>query len=104
MPGLHVTDQQTRLFMTLRQTHSTPVAAAKTGISQATGYRLQADPSLPSQKKAPRGQRRPDPLADIFNTKVAPRPDEYAWTGTPPTVPDGEGNYPIARPGSTKPY
>ncbi|NIJ40604.1 hypothetical protein FHS78_000874 [Parvibaculum indicum] len=58
--------------MTLRQTHSTPVAAAKTGISQATGYRLQADPSLPSQKKAPRGQRRPDPLADIFNTKVAP--------------------------------
>lgn len=72
MPGRHVTDQQTRLFMTLRQTHATPVAAAKAGISQATGYRLQADPTLPSQKKTPRGRRRPDPLADIFDTEVVP--------------------------------
>lgn len=72
MPGCHVTDQQMRLFMTLRQTHSTPVAAAKAGISQATGYRLQADPSLPSQKKISRSRRRPDPLADIFGTEVVP--------------------------------
>jgi len=35
MPGRHLTDQQMRLFMTFRQTHSTPVAAAKAGISQA---------------------------------------------------------------------
>jgi hypothetical protein len=61
-----------RLFMTLRQTHSVPVAAAKAGISQATGYRLQADPTLPSQKKAPRGRRRPDPLAGIFDVEVVP--------------------------------
>ena len=72
MPGRHVTDQQMRLFMTLRQTHFTPVAAAKAGISQATGYRLQADPTLPSQKKTPRSRRRPDPLADIFDTEVVP--------------------------------
>ena len=72
MPGRHVTDQQMRLFMTLRQTHSTPVAAAKAGISQATGYRLQADPTLPSQKKTPRNRRRPDPLADIFDAEVVP--------------------------------
>ncbi|PVA08470.1 hypothetical protein DC366_19105 [Pelagivirga sediminicola] len=72
MPGRHVTDQQMRLFMTLRQTHSTPVAAAKAGISQATGYRLQADPTLPSQKKIARSRRRPDPLADIFDTEVVP--------------------------------
>lgn len=72
MPGRHVTDQQMRLFMTLRQTHTVPVAAAKAGISQATGYRLQADPTLPSQKKTPRGRRRPDPLADIFDTDVVP--------------------------------
>jgi len=32
------------LFMTLRKTHSVPVAAAKAGISQATGYRLQLNP------------------------------------------------------------
>lgn len=72
MPGRHVTDQQMRLFMTLRQTHTIPVAAAKAGISQATGYRLQADPTLPSQKKTPRSRRRPDPLADIFDTGVVP--------------------------------
>lgn len=41
MPGRHVTDQQMRLFMTLKQTNSIPVAAAKAGLSQATGYRLQ---------------------------------------------------------------
>ena len=72
MPGRHVTDQQMRLFMTLRQTHSVPVAAAKAGISQATGYRLQAAATLPSQKKTQRGRRRPDPLADIFDMEVVP--------------------------------
>ncbi len=58
--------------MTLGQTHTVPVAAAKAGISQATGYRLQADPTLPSQKKKSRGRRRPDPLADIFDSDVVP--------------------------------
>jgi len=56
--------------MTLKQTHSVPVAAAKAGISQATGYRLQTHPILPSQKKTPRNRRRPDPLGDIFETEV----------------------------------
>jgi transposase InsO family protein len=72
MPGRHITVQQMRLFMTLRQTQPVPVAAAKAGLSQASGYRLQANPVLPSQKKAPRGRRRPDPLSDIFDTEVLP--------------------------------
>lgn len=72
MPGRHVTDQQMRLFMTLKQTHTVPLSAAKAGISQATGYRFQADPTLPSHKKTPRGRRRPDPLADIFDAEVVP--------------------------------
>lgn len=58
--------------MTLKQTQTVPLAAAKAGISQATGYRFQADPTLPSQKKTPRGRRRPDPLADIFDAEVVP--------------------------------
>lgn len=58
--------------MTLRQTHSVPVAAAKAGISQATGYRLRTDPFLPSQKKTPRNRRCPDPLGDVFETEVVP--------------------------------
>jgi len=72
MPGRHITDQQMRLFMTLRQTQPVPVAAAKAGLSQTTGYRLQADPILPSQKQAQRARRRPDPLSDIFDTEVLP--------------------------------
>src|SRR6056297_3994400 len=70
MPGRHVTDQQMRLFMTLKQTHTVPVAAAKAGISQATGYRIQSDPTLPSQKKKPRGRRRPD--LDLSRFDAAP--------------------------------
>lgn len=72
MPGRHVTDQQMRLFMTLRQTHSVPIAAAKAGLSTATGYRLQSDPTPPSHKKSGRSRRRPDPLADIFDAEVVP--------------------------------
>ena len=57
--------------MTLKKTHSIEVAAAKAGISRATGYRLAADPR-PTQEKKPRSRRRPDPLADVFDTVVVP--------------------------------
>ena len=72
MPGRHVNDHQMRLYMKLRQTHSTPVAAAKASISVATAYRIEQDPRLPSQKKTARGRRRPDPLAEIFDAEVVP--------------------------------
>lgn len=58
--------------MKLRQTNTTAVAAAKASISIATAYRIDKDPGLPSQKKAPRERRRPDPLAAIFDTEVVP--------------------------------
>ena len=58
--------------MKFRQTDTTAVAAAKASISTATGYRIEKDPRLPSQKKAPRERRRPDPLADIFDAEVVP--------------------------------
>ena len=58
--------------MKLRQTHSTTVAAATASISVATAYRIEKDPRLPSQKTAPRGRRRPDPLAGIFDDEVVP--------------------------------
>ena len=72
MPGRHVTDHQMRLYMKFRQTNTTAVAAAKASISMATAYRIEKDPRLPSQKKAPRGRRRPDPLADIFDAEIVP--------------------------------
>ncbi len=57
--------------MTHKKTETIEVAAAKAGFSRATGYRLAADP-LPPREKKPRGRRRPDPLADIFDTVVVP--------------------------------
>ena len=72
MPGLHITDHQMRLYMSFRQSHDTAVAAAKASFSTATGYRIENDPRLPSQKKAPRGRRRPDPLAKIWDAEVVP--------------------------------
>ena len=48
------------------------MAAAKAGFSTAMGYRLQQQARLPSQGKAERTHRRPDPLADIFETDVVP--------------------------------
>src|SRR3984893_16908631 len=63
-----------RLYMSPRPTHTTTVAvaAAKAGFSQATGYRIEADPRLPSQKKSPRGRRRPDALADVWDAEIVP--------------------------------
>jgi len=61
-----------RLYMKLRQTHGAAAAAAKAAISTATAYRIEKDPRLPSQKKALRGRRRPDPLAEIFEVEVVP--------------------------------
>ncbi|MEW5425265.1 IS21 family transposase [Amorphus sp. 3PC139-8] len=72
VPGRHVTDHQMRLYMKLRQTHPTAVAAAKASISMATAYRIETDPRLPSQKQTSRCRRRPDPLAGIFDNEVVP--------------------------------
>jgi len=60
--------------MSSRPTHATTVAvaSAKAGFSPATGYRIEADPRLPSQKKAPRGRRRPDPLANVWDAEIVP--------------------------------
>lgn len=72
MPGRPITDCQMRLYMKFRQTDTVPVAAAKADFSQATAYRLEQDPRLPSQKKTPRERRRPDPLAEVWSSEVVP--------------------------------
>lgn len=58
--------------MKLRRMQALPSAAAGAGLSTATGYRIERDPRLPSQKAEPRGRRRPDPLADIYDSEVVP--------------------------------
>src|SRR5712672_3837411 len=61
-----------RLYMTLRKTHDATVAACKSSFSRASGYRIEDDPRLPSQKKALRGRRRPDPLATLWDEEIVP--------------------------------
>jgi transposase InsO family protein len=72
VPGRHITDCQTRLFMSFRQTEPPVIAAAKAGFSAATAYRIEHDPRLPSQKKAPRDRRRCDPLVAVWDSEVVP--------------------------------
>src|SRR5450756_74395 len=72
LPGLQITDHQMRLYMSYRQTHEAAIAAAKAGFSKATAYRIEDDPRLPSQKKAPRSRRRPDPLAEVWDGEIVP--------------------------------
>jgi transposase InsO family protein len=72
MPGRHINDHQMRLYMKFRVTEPPPAAAARAGISTATAYRIEKDPRLPSQTRAPRGRRRADPLIDIFDAEVVP--------------------------------
>ena len=58
--------------MSFRQTETPTIAAAKAGFSTATAYRIEQDPRLPSQKKAPHGRRRRDPLATVWDSEVVP--------------------------------
>ena len=58
--------------MSFRQTETPVIAAAKAGFSTATAYRIEQDPRLPSQKKAPRSRRRQDPLASVWDGEVVP--------------------------------
>ena len=61
--------------MSLRTAHSATVAAAKAGIGRSSAFRIEADPTLPSQRPTaatPRASRRPDPLAGLFDTEVVP--------------------------------
>src|ERR1700689_2417535 len=72
LPGTSINDQQARLYMSLRPTPSQQTAAARAGFSASTGSRLDAKPDLPSQRTQPRGRRRPDPLATIWEAEIVP--------------------------------
>jgi len=61
VPGRPATDQQMRMYMKFRHHDSQLIAAAKTGISERTGRRIERDPRLPSQKAAERPLRRQSP-------------------------------------------
>jgi hypothetical protein len=58
--------------MKSRQNNAPAIVAARAGFSSASAYRIEGDPRLPSQKKTPRGRRRPDPLAGAWDSEIVP--------------------------------
>lgn len=58
--------------MTFRKTDGPALSAARAGFSRAAAYRFEHDHRPPSSREQPRGRRRPDPLADIFETEIVP--------------------------------
>src|ERR1700693_1976882 len=72
LPGRHITDCQTRLYMKSRQTNAPAIAAAKAGFSTASAYRIAADPRWRSQKNKSRGRRRHDPLTGVWEAEIVP--------------------------------
>lgn len=58
--------------MKFRQTDAPAIAAAKSGFSAASAYRIEEDRRLPSQKKASRGRRRADPLVAVWDGEIVP--------------------------------
>ena len=55
MAGRHVNDGQARQYMRHRRNGHAVETATQAGFSRATGYRLEADPRLPSAKRKRRG-------------------------------------------------
>ena len=73
MPGRHINDHQMRLYMKIQSDQARRrrrPRGASISVARPTGSR--SDPRLPSQKKPPRGRRRPDPLIEIFDTEIVP--------------------------------
>lgn len=72
-PDRPAADQQVRLYRELRRHRPQRIAAAKTGISERTGRRIEGDPRLPSQKAAERPLRRKvaDPLGGFWESHPA---------------------------------
>ena len=100
MPGRHVTDHQMRLFMKYRQSDGVRIAAAKTGFSSATGYRLASDPQLPSLKASPRGRRRPDPLAESSTPRSCRSSRQRRACARSPSSKRCSGVIPVSAPAS----
>lgn len=72
MPGKPVIDQQVRVYMTERLHHNQCIAAARAGFSERTGRRIDADPTLPSQRRPARGRTVPDPLEAVWEPILLP--------------------------------
>jgi len=56
--------------MTLRRTHGRATAAARAGFSSSTGGGIEADSRPHPERATPRGRRRLDPLATVWDSEI----------------------------------
>lgn len=71
MSGKFISDHQARLYMTHRRTHSQSVAAAKVGISERSGRRIEQGDLRPAKNQR-KYRTRPDPLSNVWDDIVLP--------------------------------
>ena len=74
MAGKHVTDCQVRRYMDSRKAgYTQAAAAARAGLSERTGRRIDAAPILPSQRDRTRRYRtRQDPFVEVWREELVP--------------------------------
>ena len=74
MSGKRVTDRQVRRYMDSRKDgHTQAAAAARAGLSERTGRRIDGSPVLPSQRDRTRRYRtRQDPFAEVWRAELVP--------------------------------
>ena len=74
MSGKRVTDRQVRRYMDSRKDgHTQAAAAARAGLSERTGRRIDGSPVLPSQRDRTRRYRtRQDPFAEVWREELVP--------------------------------
>ena len=100
MPGRHATDHRKRLFVKRRMADPVPVAGARAGVATAAGYRREQDPRPPSERRAPRERRRPDPPAEVFDADVVPMPTASPGLGPVAILQELLRRHPEPGPGS----
>ena len=72
MPGKRITDHQVQKFKQHRNTLTQVAAAAKSGISERSGRRIEVADALPSQRPERAWRTRDDPLAEVWDAEVVP--------------------------------
>lgn len=72
MPGKKVTDHQVLKYKEHRKKLTQAAAAAKVGISERSGRRIECSETLPSQSPPRNWRTRSDPLAEVWEAEVVP--------------------------------
>jgi transposase InsO family protein len=72
MPGKRITDHQVHQYKKDRNQMTQVAAAARAGVSERSGRRIEQSQSLPSQREPRTWRTRTDPLSEVWDAEVVP--------------------------------